>query len=100
MRSTLADRVFDVIGEVLPLNDVNLPEKSRALKKEIADLGYRLGSKKRIVRTAERDLLLKSKDVPPHASHCPAVFPAFDFKQGNGPSTSVTWSCDPNHCLV
>ena len=26
MREVLADRVFDVIGEVLSLNDVNLPE--------------------------------------------------------------------------
>ena len=26
MRSALADRVFDVIGEVLSLNDINLPE--------------------------------------------------------------------------
>jgi len=29
MRSVLADRVFDVIGEVLSLNDVNLPEMLR-----------------------------------------------------------------------
>src|SRR6266496_1107304 len=26
MRAVLADRVFDVVGEVLALNDVNLPE--------------------------------------------------------------------------
>ena len=29
MRAVLADRVFDVIGEVLSLNDVNLPEMLR-----------------------------------------------------------------------
>ena len=29
MRNALADRVFDVIGEVLSLNDVNLPEMLR-----------------------------------------------------------------------
>src|SRR5690606_4476848 len=29
MRVVLADRVFDVIGEVLSLNDVNLPEMLR-----------------------------------------------------------------------
>lgn len=29
MRSVLADRVFDVVGEVLSLNDVNLPEMLR-----------------------------------------------------------------------
>src|SRR5207244_5880560 len=29
MRAVLADRVFDVVGEVLSLNDVNLPEMLR-----------------------------------------------------------------------
>ena len=29
MRTVLADRVFDVVGEVLSLNDVNLPEMLR-----------------------------------------------------------------------
>ena len=29
MRAVLADRVFDVIGEVLSLNDVNLPDMLR-----------------------------------------------------------------------
>jgi hypothetical protein len=34
MRAVLADRVFDVIGEVLSLNDVNLPEMMREVAYE------------------------------------------------------------------
>ncbi len=30
MRAVLADRIFDVVGEVLSLNDVNLPEMREA----------------------------------------------------------------------
>src|SRR5580658_975844 len=48
MRNALADRVFDVIGEVLSLNDVNLPEILREAANDPRRLGEYLDQIERV----------------------------------------------------
>src|SRR5881396_3749551 len=55
MRAVLADRVFDVIGEVLSINDVNLPEMLR----EVAHDPRRLGEYLDIIEAVDPQRLME-----------------------------------------
>jgi superfamily II DNA or RNA helicase len=55
MRAVLADRVFDVIGEVLSINDVNLPEMLR----EVAHDPRRLGEYLEIIEAVDPQRLME-----------------------------------------
>ena len=65
MRAALADRVFDVVGEVLSLNDVNLPEMLREATHDPRRLDEYLdliekSSTKPEIRTTARHRALRS----------------------------------------